>query len=71
MDVGTTFSAKEVDELLKAEGLEPRTYDYVNTKYERYYPLDANGERWAEYDEWRVSKSKRLPLRPGGGMVVS
>lgn len=61
MHIGTSFSAKEVDEFLRADGLEPGTHDYINTMYARYHPLDAEGERWAERDDWHPEKPLFTP----------
>lgn len=52
MHVGTSFSAKEVEDILRAEGLEPKTYDFINTKFARFYALDVEGERYAEREDW-------------------
>jgi len=61
MHIGPTFSAKEIDEFLRADGYEPNTYDYYNVKCARYMPLDVNGDRWAERDDWNPDHPQFVP----------
>ncbi len=48
MEVGSTFSRAEIEQILREEGLKPGSQEWRSAFSNRFYPTDGESDTWAE-----------------------